>query len=125
MDLAKSLYIYGFFRINIKIKMQIGNTKNKNKIETTQRVLLNESLLVDSFSKVSGVVISGTVDVTIDGVMIQYPFVDINGNSYSQFEYGQDISNNNSEITIDSTSGTCNLIIDNIIWVVLNPTKVL
>jgi hypothetical protein len=95
--------------------MQIGNTKNKNKIETTQRVLLNESLLVDSFSKVSGVVVSGTVDVTIDGVMIQYPFVDINGNSYSQFEYGQDISNNNSEITIDSTSGTCNLIIDNII----------
>lgn len=83
-----------------------------NMISTIQEVLNTTSKTYNAFSKISGVVLTGTVDVTIDSDTITYPFTDVSGNSITTFSYGNECTKNNSVIQVDASSGSCNVIID-------------
>lgn len=92
--------------------MNITNLNSDIKIESFQESLSGISRNYENFNKLSGVVLTGTVDVTIGNNTITYPFTDVAGNTYASFEYGDEGIKNSSVIKVDATSGSCNIILD-------------
>lgn len=92
--------------------MNITNPNSDKKIESFQETLSGLIRNYENFNKLTGVVLTGTISVTIGNNTIIYPFTDVIGNTYSSFEYGEEDIKNLSIIKIDATSGSCNIILD-------------